>query len=244
MGSIKSLKTKKIFIIGSLIMSFAVLVCFVIFIVLACFDGFKFNEPISHKWIIAIIFSIIWFISLLVFLGLFCSYNCYFPLNSLKEYLITFRLENVGTISNDKLIINIKQVEKGVFKTTNGKNTLLFNLKGYLFPKSYLISYFLRNFSYMQINKNKIKLRKITSNLRLSFMDAYSNVELNIDNKSFVIVKNKKIKQTIISSAITYSPFYTILLPPYLFWDIGFDKYKKIDEKKYFEYKYHHINKD
>lgn len=238
-----SLKVRKNLAIISFFLSIIFIVFALVFIFCTNLEDIKLDQPISYNFVVAIILLILWMISFIISVQSFCSYTCYFPLNEIKDYEIDFRLENIGEINDGKFVIKIEQIEKGVFQTVNGKNRLTFNLKGYLFAKSYLRSYFVRNFNYKQVNMQRLKIKRIMDNLKLSYLKHYSQVELVIDNKIYIIVKKNKTTHTALSAIITYSPFCLILIPPYIFRNRRLEKIEKFSEKHYNDYKIHNINK-
>ena len=86
-----------------------------------------------------------------------------------------------------------------------------FDMSGYIFPKAYICSYFIRNLHYDVINKNKYPLRKLFKSLNLSPFNKFLNVILRFIYKNkitdIVIVKNNSTKVSFLIRQILESRY-------------------------------------
>ena len=86
-------------------------------------------------------------------------------------------------------------------------------MKGYIFPKKYICSYFIRNIHYPIINKNKFKLAKLFRSLET---EDYENFYIYFHSfnkvKKCIIVKNSKTKLIPLNDLIILSRFYLDVL--------------------------------
>ena len=97
------------------------------------------------------LFLFLYIISLLIGSILFYIKTNKYPLNDISDYSnLDFKKITANFIKNEITFV----YEKGVWRCLNDENILL-DLRGYLFQKSYLISYVIRNFRYKRISKRK-----------------------------------------------------------------------------------------
>lgn len=216
------------------IKKFQVLI-YAIISLLSCFATFiSFFLNIFY----GIMFLCITIFSMMACYYVFCQFSCHYPLNNIQQYLFDTKKDDYGEIKNEQYIIIINQVQKGIFETFYSEKKLIFDLRGFVCKKAYLCSYFVRNYNYNQINKERLKLAKIISSLRLTYLKKYKDVILIIDDKKYYIVKNSQTKFSFLSRVITYSPFYEIIIGRS---NAGIPKklryFEKIDEKHYLQYK-------
>lgn len=152
-----------------------------------------------------------------------------YPLNDISDYSnLDFKKITANFIKNEITFV----YEKGVWRCLNDENILL-DLRGYLFQKSYLISYVIRNFRYKRISKRK------------PFTDLFKKKYYIKKDLNFYIVfikNNKTIKKHIIingfsvlnflSKEITRSPFYKFYLSNTSRVSLA-ESYMFIDERRY-----------
>ena len=152
-----------------------------------------------------------------------------FLIELLSIYIIISQLTNLfplNTIDNDwykkikrqylqgkKVVLNVYEKEKGIWFIDNN---LYFDLRGYIFPKIYICSFFVRNIHYPIINQNKYKLVKILISLKT---EEYLQFNIKFYRRSKIkicsIVKNYKTKLFPLRDLIILSKFYLAVLNIY-----------------------------
>jgi len=152
----------------------------------------------------------VFFVSYLMVIKLFCKKANKYPLNDVSEYFVPNIKKLLIGKENDKSIYFKKDGEFWVCE--NNQQVIKLKLSGYLYKKSYLVSYVIRNLRYPIIS-NKLSWKYLFSN---SFhIRKNLNLKLIIidGNKRFekTIVKNGVSKYGIIAKNITISPFYSVL---------------------------------
>lgn len=152
-----------------------------------------------------------------------------FLIELLSIYIIISQLTNLfplNTIDNDwykkikrqylqgkKVVLNVYEKEKGIWFIDNN---LYFDLRGYIFPKIYICSFFVRNIHYSIINQNKYKLVKILISLKT---EEYLQFNIKFYRRSKIkicsIVKNYRTKLFPLRGLIILSKFYLAVLNIY-----------------------------
>lgn len=167
----------------------------------------------------------------LVFAILFYKRANRFPLNDISEY-DKFDWRKFLNNTDDNNIVLFEKIA-GVWVCGNGEKKVTLDLTGYLFPKSYLISYVVRNLRYPLISK-KLPLKYLFQNsfpikkkidIRLVVIDGHKRKEITI-------VKNGVTKYGFVSQQITLSAFYWHLFSNYSYQRIRHLK-TYIDENEY-----------
>lgn len=137
-------------------------------------------------------------INFILFYDFFCDFTMLYPLNNRSEYFFNPEKNELGLVQEKYYKLTFVEKEKGVWELENNSKKMKFNMKGYLFQKKYICSYFIRNINFVIINKNKYPLPKLFKSLELKSFNKYHNFELNFKykNKSKVIkiVENSKTK--------------------------------------------------
>lgn len=112
-----------------------------------------------------------------------------------------------------KVVLNVYEKEKGIWFIDNN---LYFDLRGYIFPKIYICSFFVRNIHYPIINQNKYKLVKILISLKT---EEYLQFNIKFYRRSKIkicsIVKNYRTKLFPLRGLIILSKFYLAVLNIY-----------------------------
>ena len=122
-----------------------------------------------------------------------------------------------------QFVKRLYEKEKGIWFIDNN---LYFDLRGYIFPKIYICSFFVRNIHYPIINQNKYKLVKILISLKteeyLQFnIKFYRRSKIKICSivrskiKICSIVKNYRTKLFPLRDLIILSKFYLAVLNIY-----------------------------
>ena len=92
-----------------------------------------------------------------------------------------------------------------------GNELIKFDMRKYLFPKSYICSYFIRNIHYIVINKNKYPLPKLFKSLKLDSFNKYQTFDMYFQykNKAKIIriVENCKTKVSFVMGRIIESRY-------------------------------------
>lgn len=239
------MKVKKIVtIILAIISATLSVVAFIAGLILCIFNmeqqvNHGLDKPFIFLFGLGVLLLMISVFLITLFYYSFCSYSNCFPNNSSEDFIFEINKNNVGTIENNQLIINM--VKEGAFYiTSNSEKKLKFDLSGFLFKKSFLRSFFARNYNYLQINKNRLKLKYINRNLYLEYLKKYQDVILKIDGKNYYIVKNNKTKFTVLSRLITFSPFCCIIIGKGNRAEAkDLRNYSTINEKRYQNYRSH-----
>lgn len=184
-------------IILSIIMFFVGIISFIVSFILA---GLKLETA-------AIIFLIPSLCSPLLSCLVFYRTTNKYPLNNLSEYHIE-NFEDLFVKENDVYVIKFIK-ENRVWVCANEAKKVKLNLGTYLFQKSYIISYVIRNVRFPLVSG----IRPLKSFLENKFL-----IRERIDLKLVLINGKKKYEKLIIKKGIseygylareiTYSPFY------------------------------------
>lgn len=154
-----------------------------------------------------------------------------YPLNDISEYH-TNKFKKLLIKTEEFYVIRFFKKD-GLWVCENNSETIKLNLGKYLFQKSYLISYVVRNIRYPLIS-DKLPLKCLFMN-KYFIKDKFNiKLELIDGNKKFerIIVKNGVSKYGFIAKQITFSPFYLSALSNRHLQSIH--KFKSyIDEKRY-----------
>lgn len=178
-------------------------------------------------------FIISMFSSMLTFLIgsiMFYKITNKYPLNDLSEYYFKDFKKLLIKSDNYYLIRFIKK--DGVWYCKNNSFLLKLDLKGYLFQKSYLISFVIRNLRYPIISNN-LPFKYLFSNN--CFIKDGFNVKIEIIQRKKVekmIVKNGISRYGFVARKITFSPFYLSSISNRNYHSILRTK-SYIDEKRY-----------
>ena len=131
-----------------------------------------------------------------------------FPLNTLSDD--TYKNIKSQYLKDKNVVLHIFEREVGKWYVDEN---FYFNMKGYIFPKKYICSYFIRNIHYPIINKNKFKLAKLFRSLET---EDYENFYIYFHSfnkvKKCIIVKNSKTKLIPLNDLIILSRFYLDVL--------------------------------
>lgn len=112
-----------------------------------------------------------------------------YPLNELREY--RFRvLQDEFALYNEKdncYYINVYNCN-GIYKATDCKKQMIFDMGKCIFPKSYLRAYFVRNIHFLILRKRKLSLRYLSKRLKVWDKFKYKNLKI-------VFIKRKQKKR-------------------------------------------------
>lgn len=199
--------------------SFISLFLFIAMIILTRYDAIFYLSALTSM------------VSFLIGYIAFCRTTNKYPLNDISEYH-TNKFKKL-LVKNDGLYV-IKFFKKdGFWISENNSEIIKLNLGKYLFQKSYIISYVVRNIRYPLIS-DKLPLKYLFTNKY--FIKKSFNVKLELidGNKKIerIIVKDGVSKYGFIAKQITFSPFYQSSFSNRSYQSIrNFKTY--IDEKRY-----------
>ena len=134
-----------------------------------------------------------------------------YPLNNIEDYQYNMKFDEI-MIDKGMLTIYACEIEKGICEVKDVEERLLFDLRGFIFPKSYLISYFSRNFRFVQMNKAHLEFQCIYGRLKLTRLKGYSDVKLifvshNGKQNKCELVKGKELEKNFLVDAINTAPY-------------------------------------
>lgn len=214
----------------------------VVLLGIVCYFFAKWNEPISNGWInttyntIGFILLIFPVMNIIITYISFSRLTNMFPRNAPAEFSFNPRSSQLGYQRKGDYVIEIKEIEKGVWRTADERETLKFDMRGYIFPKLYICTFFIRNFHYAVINKNKYPLIKLFRSMNLSPYTKYRNVEVWFFYKGKIykrkIVDDNKTKTTWLMRLILRSRYYKDFIFGLSIGDIR-KSYVKITEEMY-----------
>lgn len=156
----------------------------------------------------------------------FSQFTNLYPLNDLPDDYF----DKIKTLylKGKEGVINIYEQEIGIWRIDN---QFYFDMRDFIFQKSYICSYFIRNIHYPIINKNKLRLKKLFGSLAT---EKYTNFNIIFHykdkTKECVIVQNSKTKTTPLRSLLIRSAFY---LDPFGRYHKETTEYIHITEKIY-----------
>lgn len=185
---------------------------------IVCYFLLKWNQPISNGWIdtthntigfILLIFPII--NTIMAYIS-FSKFTNKYPRNNSAEFCFNPRSSQLGYQGNGSYVIEMKEVEKGIWIASDAQESMKFDMRGYIFPKLYICTYFIRNLHYSVINKNKYPLIRLFRSMDLSPYTKYRNVEIcfSYRGKSYrrKIVDGNKTRTTWLMRLILRSKYY------------------------------------
>ena len=139
--------------------------------------------------------------------------------NSLKGDSYDFKRIKLAHSENDenKFIINVTVGEiRGTWTISSGDVYLEFDLSGYMFPKWYICTYFIRNIHFITLNSRHLKFSKLFKSLDLGENNKYKEVSLIFcygkKQKKFDIVKEGKSRVNLIMKWIMEAPYSHLCL--------------------------------
>lgn len=146
---------------------------------------------------------------LLVYLLIFTFFSRYTnkTMCKQKENLLMISNINIKSLINDKGFIEFEKIDG---KWVNKQDTtIVFNLQGYLFQKSFIMAWLIRNIRYKAVS-NKLKLIKLLNfKLKIPF---YKELKIRFispkKTKEKIIVLNYISKNTLLTKSINKSRYY------------------------------------
>ena len=161
----------------------------------------------------------------------FAKYTCWYPINSMQPNI--FSLAKMEWKKNGSLLTVFYEGD-GIWSIClSGQKEELFDLTGYLFPKSYICCYFLRNLHYPEINRRKIKFYRWFRPMKLSNkkLPERLGIRFIFKNREKVIwlAKKRKTKVSAICDFILIAPYYR----HHMFAYTASYPYRYIDEEIY-----------
>ena len=211
---------------------------FIIFMLLALCNGISLiiQAVLIYKQQIHLsipIFTFILFcVSFLMAFWTFARYtNCYFrtPLSCCFREVFSKKEE----LSDGNYQIILVHKGKGIWMLGD---KIAFDLRGYLFPKMYLCSYFVRNFHYPIMNKKKLPLKCLFEPLKIEKICSFNIVFVDgKKKKTAAIIKKGKTVVPFFRGLTIQSRFYaeTLLCTETVFGKHVFRKYIYMDEDIY-----------
>ena len=185
---------------------------------IVCYFLLHWNEPISNGWIdttyntIGLILLIFPIINTIIAYISFSRFTNKYPRNNSIEFCFNPKSSQLGHQWNGNYVIEMKEIEKGIWVAADDQETLKFDMRGYIFPKLYICTYFIRNLHYSVINRNKYSLVKLFKSMKLSPYTKYQNVVICFSYRGKIykrkIVDGNKTKTTWLMRLILRSKYY------------------------------------
>lgn len=124
----------------------------------------------------------------------------------------------------------------GIYSCLSDRTTISFNLKGFIFKKSFIRAFVIRQIRYKTVS-NKMKISKLFS-INLKCECKYDKLYLVINNDSYLIASNGISKNTFLSAEISKSKFAAMYSSARTYFSSNI--VREIDEKIYLEkYKFY-----
>ena len=149
---------------------------------------------------------------------LFFWHTLHYPKNNSIEYshplISSLAVKNSST--NDREISFYE--ENGSWFSRGIESSIVFDMKGYLFPRKYVQAYFVRQFQFFEVNKRKMPLIIfIDGRVNLKTANGKKEISLLFYKSGRVtripLIKNNKVNSDFIVRAINASPFWYSFLP-------------------------------
>ncbi len=138
------------------------------------------------SYIILITLPIIFSNSALIALNIMTRY---YPLNNPSDY--KFNLKHLMFRQDrDSITLDAREACKGLWIVIVEEQMLIFDLRGQFFPKNYIAAFFVRQFNFSVVNKRKLGIMAIASNLKIDD----NNISRNISIQFYGIKKHCTIK--------------------------------------------------
>lgn len=202
----------------SIVLFICIFASFLSFIVLLCTGLFPY-----------IIIPIILFFILFLMLRMWFYHRCRMYIDLNRNIIEIHRF----ILGDDKQAGYIKFTSnKGVYSCENNGRCISFNLNGFLFKKSFIRAFVIRQIRYKTIS-NKLRISKLFS-LKLKCGCRYENLFLVVDNHKYLILSNGVSKNTCISSEISKSKYSAMYSSMRTF--IDSNVIEEVNEKIYLDY--------
>lgn len=145
---------------------------------------------------------------------LFCVITGRYPRNNKQEFLCDFKKAHFECHETGCYIFELEMADKNVWIMHCGEVFMRFDMRGYMFPKAYICTFFILNIHYITLNALHLKFFRLFYSLKLDEKNKYKNVKLifkyNGKRKTYQIVKNGKSKVTILRHMILASPYQSL----------------------------------
>ena len=113
-----------------------------------------------------------------------------------------------------RYIFTIKREACGnTWHAQNGNERFVFDMTGYLFPKAYICTYFIRNIHYITLNGYCLPMRELVHSIDLKdnkFQNVMLVFEYNGKQAKKVIVQNGRSKVSLWQHVILMTPFFGV----------------------------------
>ena len=190
----------------------------IILLGVACYFFVKWDEPIRNGWmdtahnVIGLMFLVFSIINTIIAYISFSRFTNKYPKNNPNEFCFNPKSSQLGHKGNGNYVIDMKEIEEGVWIAADDQGNLKFDMRGYIFPKLYICTYFIRNLHYSVMNKNKYPLIKLFKSMKLNPYTKYQNVEICFSYSGKIyrrkIVVGNKTKTTLLMRLIMRSKYY------------------------------------
>lgn len=179
-----------------LILSFLTLVLFCVFVTL-----YVLAELNIAYWVIAFL---IFLIEIIIICIIFAQLTNFYPLNSVDSKTYAKLSHKHLTSKNPEL--NLYENEDGIWRIDD---EFFFDMRGYVFPKIYICSYFIRNIHYPIINNKKLRLSALFKSQNTDKFEEFKIIFRSRNKiKECFIVKNGKTKTFPLRGFLIYCRFY------------------------------------
>lgn len=184
----------------------------------SCYFFATSQQPITNHWmdtthaVIGIDCIMFQCINIIVAYVVFSKYTNKYPKNASVEFSFDPQTSQLGNQGNGNYVIEFIEVEDGIWETPGEENKIKFDMRGYVCPKLYICTYFIRNLHYAVINKNKYPLIKLFKSLNLHPYSKFQNFDLRFLHSGKIytknIVKKNKTNTTWLMRLILRSKYY------------------------------------
>ena len=145
----------------------------------------------------------------------FCFITNRYPRNDTNEYFCDFKTAKfIGDETGSYRFVLENGEEKGVWIMRNGEISMRFDMRGYMFPKAYICTFFIRNIHYITLNALHLRFFRLFFPIKLDYKNIYKDVKLifRCGRKETVcrVVKNGKSKISFLRYAILSSPYQSL----------------------------------
>ena len=145
----------------------------------------------------------------------FAYYSSRYPKNDPNEFLYDFKRNGFKKymLAEKTYLIDIEETKKGEWIINTEDKKIRLNVQGFVFPKYYISTYFIRNIHYITFNKNRQRWRfyRLFKRMRLDG-NKYQNVTLRFiglrQTKNIQIIKDGRSRVNLIQHVILTSKYF------------------------------------
>ena len=192
----KKIRKKRIILFSILILEILTMASFCVFCAL-----FILSELNIAYAVISFLFLLT---EILTGYVIFAQLTNLYPLNDLDGR--AYEKLSKKHLTGRKVILNIYEEKDGIWRIDD---QFYFDMRGYVFPKIYICSYFIRNIHYPIINEKKLRLSALFRSQHCDRMQEFRIVfHLKSRAKERYVVKNGKTKTFPLRGFLIFCRFY------------------------------------